>query len=263
MLTCFSVVRGFLTLVSLGGVGLALGGCTTTGGSSSIMQMSAVTQPPHGLIGFCTQTQAACPSFKTTLGIEKSDVTGGQGGLQSQTAEHNVSGVQPSPIEYGFSEEAVFPEQTSPQPQTSVMRIEIPVEKLSLVQRINQKVNNSIIWQSDQDRYGRDELWTMPISFGLGRYGDCEDYALEKRQLLINKGIPSGALALATATSPRTGRHAVLIIRTTQGEYVLDNTTAWVLPWQDTDYQWISMQEGEDLLGWRMIDSVHARKKAS
>ena len=107
-------------------------------------------------------------------------------------------------------------------------RIEVSADVLPAVKKINLQINNKITWQSDLDRYGLEERWTMLLAFDLGKFGDCEDFALEKRRLLLEMGIPASALALATTTSKATGSHALLVIRTTQGEYVLDNTAPWV-----------------------------------
>ena len=71
---------------------------------------------------------------------------------------------------------------------------------------------------------------------------------------MLERGFPPSSLALATAISEETGLHAVLIVRTSEGDYVLDNTTPWVLPWRSTDYRWLTIQSGESLVDWRLID---------
>jgi predicted transglutaminase-like cysteine proteinase len=133
----------------------------------------------------------------------------------------------------------------------------VSANQLGLVRKVNTKINNQLIWRSDMDHYGVKERWTMPLAFVQGLYGDCEDFALEKRRMLLKEGMPAGALALAVVTSKATGRHAVLVVRSTLGDYVLDNTTNWVLPWQQTQYHWISIQEGEDLFRWRRVAVDH------
>ena len=125
---------------------------------------------------------------------------------------------------------------------------------LNLLNRVNRDINRRMSWRSDQDIYATDEYWTMPLTLGLGAQGDCEDFALEKRHALIEAGVPNSALALATAYSPRTGFHAVLIARLETGDVVLDNETPWILPWRETGYVWQSVQSGPTLLDWARID---------
>jgi predicted transglutaminase-like cysteine proteinase len=103
---------------------------------------------------------------------------------------------------------------------------------------VNTKVNTVVRYVSDMDQFGQPDVW-VPAT----REGDCEDFALEKRQLLRQAGWPVGDLSLALVESPRTGPHAVLVASTARGAYVLDNTVGWVLPWSETDYTWITAQD--------------------
>ena len=72
--------------------------------------------------------------------------------------------------------------------------------------------------------------------------GDCEDYALAKRQRLIALGWAPSQLLIAVAEDPDQGPHAVLIARTDRGDLVLDNLTDQVLPWAKTRPTFISRQ---------------------
>lgn len=49
-----------------------------------------------------------------------------------------------------------------------------------LAERINRDVNASITYKTDLAQYGTPEHWCLPSNFG-----DCEDYALLKRKLLL------------------------------------------------------------------------------
>jgi predicted transglutaminase-like cysteine proteinase len=267
---------------------LSLGACTTTTAVSSKIQLSSVVTPPSGLVAFCADIRAKC---HVVAGQDKEThtvSTGGQGdahhlraaayqdlplnpaaiALQDYVAEQNNE--KTASISETFTQneavaqdDSVTPsKQPTPAPKIAP-RIEVSADMLPAIKKINLQINNKITWQSDLDRYGLEERWTMPLAFDLGRYGDCEDFALEKRRLLLEMGIPAGALALATTTSKATGSHAVLVIRTTQGDYVLDNTTPWVLPWTETDYKWITIQEGSNLLQWRAVASREMGKTKS
>ena len=262
---------------------LSLGACTTTTAVSSKIQLSSVVTPPSGLVAFCADIRAKCHVIAGQDNETHTVSTGGYGdthglriaatyqdlplnpaaiALQDYVAEpgtENAVSISKTSmqIEVEVQDDLKAPSKQPTSALKSVPRIEVSADMLPAVKKINLQINNKITWQSDLDRYGLEERWTMPLAFDLGRYGDCEDFALEKRRLLLQMGIPAGALALATTTSKATGSHALLVIRTTQGDYVLDNTTPWVLPWAETDYKWITIQEGGNLLQWR---AVAARK---
>ncbi|HBJ91759.1 MAG TPA: hypothetical protein DDZ43_02665 [Hyphomonadaceae bacterium] len=163
-----------------------------------------------------------------------------------------------------WSEMASEPEQAEPAAalSTAIERILSPAERsiiqmdsdiFATVEHINHRINAAIIPRTDQQTYGQNELWTLPLTFQRGRAGDCEDYALEKREALIRAGIPATALYFAVGHSPATGRHAVLVIATDQGDYVLDNMTTEIRPWFATDYTWISRQSAGDPLVWANV----------
>lgn len=104
--------------------------------------------------------------------------------------------------------------------------------------RINSRVNDRITYRLDSEHYGREDYWTYPRN----NIGDCEDYALTKRRELIAAGWPPSALLMATAIAESGEGHAVLIARTTQGDYVLDNRYAAPMPWRALPYKWVALQ---------------------
>lgn len=127
-------------------------------------------------------------------------------------------------------------------------------DAIALARQVNQTINRSIVYRTDQELWGREEAWALPLTqLGLA-YGDCEDYALEKRTALVANGVAPDQLRLATVWSEATGLHAVLVLRTGQGDLVLDNTTPWLLPVEETAYQWRTIQADESLLAWREIE---------
>lgn len=129
-------------------------------------------------------------------------------------------------------------------------------ELFALLNRVNQRINMQIRPRDDIETYGVAEYWALPLTVEGTAEGDCEDYALEKRQALLEAGVPDSALFLAVGHSAATGRHAVLVVSTDQGDYVLDNMTPHILPWGETPYQWQLRQVPGDLLSWRHIALV-------
>lgn len=125
-------------------------------------------------------------------------------------------------------------------------------ELWSQLSRVNDKVNRSIAQRTDLQAYGVVDLWTTPIAGGQ-RVGDCEDYVLEKRRALIASGLPESALSIAVATTSWGERHAVLLVETDQGAYVLDSLTPWILPWRKANLVWHERQVDGAAFRWSMV----------
>lgn len=124
---------------------------------------------------------------------------------------------------------------------------------LADLQAVNDAVNRAIAPMSDEAQFAVADRWTLPLTTDETYIGDCEDYALEKRRMLIEAGWPPDALRLAVGTSRDTGVHAALIALTAEGDYVLDNLVDEVSPWTMTDYIWLKRQASADPREWRRV----------
>lgn len=116
------------------------------------------------------------------------------------------------------------------------------------IEQVNLAVNREVRPMNDIDIYGKEEHWAYPVS-GVG---DCEDYVLEKRRALLAAGVPQRALSIAVVNTPEGDAHAVLLVETAAGAYVLDNLTPWVLPWTKTAYRWRERQVAGSAARWAM-----------
>ena len=86
---------------------------------------------------------------------------------------------------------------------------------------------------SDQDLFGQEEYWTYPTD-GLG---DCEDIAIFKREELVKRGIPRGAMTIAIAHHrAEMYAHAVLLVETTEGTFLLNSIVDDVCLWNEAPY---------------------------
>lgn len=121
--------------------------------------------------------------------------------------------------------------------------------------KVNAKVNRAIIRRTDEQAYGVAELWSMPLESGQ-KYGDCEDYVLEKRFALLASGVPQSDLSIAVVETSWGEGHAVLVVTTNKGEYVLDNLTPWILPWDQTSYRWKARQTTRGTFSWAVVASL-------
>jgi len=122
-------------------------------------------------------------------------------------------------------------------------RVPLDEQHVAQLQQVNSHVNGTIQEVSDLDQYGREDVWTLPTS---GK-GDCEDFALLKRKLLVQLGWPASALAIVVGTTSQGEPHAFLTVATDRGEYVLDNLTSSILPSSRTGHVFHSRQSGQ---GW-------------
>ena len=74
----------------------------------------------------------------------------------------------------------------------------------SVVERINSTVNARVTYKSDLEQFDTPEFWAM-----AGKFGDCEDYALLKRKMLIDAGFDRDKIHLCTCFVGDAG-HCVL-----------------------------------------------------
>jgi predicted transglutaminase-like cysteine proteinase len=124
----------------------------------------------------------------------------------------------------------------------------------TLLNRTNAKVNRAIVQRSDQWTYGKADYWSTPIEDGV-RYGDCEDFVLEKVRALQEAGVPREALNVALVTTAWGESHAVLVVSTADADLVLDSLSPWIAPWNETGYQFREREVGGDPFTWAMVES--------
>lgn len=129
------------------------------------------------------------------------------------------------------------------------VRIAMDGSAMSLLRAVNDEVNGRMRATPDAQTYGVADYWNDPILV-RGVRGDCEDFALEKRRALVERGVPAASLSIAIVKTRQGEEHAVLVVTTDAGDYVLDNLTWDVRPWRRTGYTWISRQGPGDDLGW-------------
>lgn len=120
--------------------------------------------------------------------------------------------------------------------------------------RVNRKINREIEPMSDKDLYGVNEFWTLPTN---GK-GDCEDYVLLKRHILMKSGWPASALLITVVLDERGEGHAVLTARTATGDYILDNKTDEMRLWHQTPYRFIMRQSYLNPRLWMTLDPKEA-----
>ncbi|HZT28060.1 MAG TPA: transglutaminase-like cysteine peptidase [Pseudolabrys sp.] len=112
--------------------------------------------------------------------------------------------------------------------------------------KVNNWVNDTIKPLTDMEHWGVVERWNYPDD----GYGDCEDYVLLKRRMLMRAGWPREALLITVVRDKKGDGHAVLTVKTNRGEFILDNQESEIMPWTKTGYQFVKRQSQSDPNTW-------------
>lgn len=131
-----------------------------------------------------------------------------------------------------------------PQPNAKIAATQ---EVVFVIDGVNQWVNRWVTYTPDPSNHGVPDRWAYPRD----RKGDCEDYALLKAKLLASLGFPRSSLLMAVVSIPNQKElHAVLLVRTTAGDRVLDNATPNVMAPAETGYVFEWVQSSRNPKKW-------------
>ncbi|WP_062018181.1 transglutaminase-like cysteine peptidase [Aureimonas sp. AU4] len=126
-------------------------------------------------------------------------------------------------------------------------RLTLNRQTLATIRSVNMQVNRSIRPVNDRNTPLGD-VWTLSP-----RQGDCDDFAVTKRQALIRAGFSAAALRLLVATTSWGEGHAVLVVATNGGDLVLDNMTDRVRSLAETGLRPIKVQSSADPRRWLAV----------
>ena len=141
-----------------------------------------------------------------------------------------------------------------PDDEMQAMDVNLTPAAMKMIERVNNWVNKNIEPVSDMEHWGVVDHWDLPAD---GK-GDCEDYALLKRKMLIEEGFPRQALLMTVVKDAKNEGHALLTVKTNRGEYVLDNLKDGVRPWSTTAYRFVKRQSQENPNVWVSIGTPTA-----
>ncbi len=130
-------------------------------------------------------------------------------------------------------------------------RIELTAKTWKLLVSTNVKTNKDIEPITDMDHWGVVDRWDMAED---GK-GDCEEYVNVKKRRLVEAGIPRRALLTTVVIDDENAGHAVLMVRTDRGDFILDNKRNAVLTWQQTGYVYVK-RESQDKVAWTSLGGV-------
>jgi predicted transglutaminase-like cysteine proteinase len=119
-----------------------------------------------------------------------------------------------------------------------------------VIKEINRAVNFSVMPKTDLELFGKEEVWAYPEIAG-----DCEDYVLLKRHMLMERGFSAADVLITVVRKPDGEGHAVLTLRTSEGDFVLDNLVDEVKLWRDTPYSYLKRQASNNSGRWVTIEN--------
>jgi predicted transglutaminase-like cysteine proteinase len=124
-------------------------------------------------------------------------------------------------------------------------------ETMGLLRHVNTAINRAIVYRASSNNDAVN-LWRLPLEESTSDRpsGDCKDYVLEKRRVLMEQGVPGDALAIALAETFQGEQHAVLLVSTDHGELVLDSLTDRIKPWNKSGLRWIARQAPGRTFTW-------------
>ncbi len=164
-----------------------------------------------------------------------------------------LGGAVPAPM--GFTAFCVsYPHACAATPNAA-KTVALESSRLAELEAVNARVNEAI-WPAADD-YDAD-VWSI-----APEAGDCDDYAVTKREQLIAMGYPPAALLLTTARTERGERHLVLVVSTDSGDLVLDNRTDAIRDWRDVRYTWEARQSSINPKIWQAVQQRPAEFAAA
>jgi predicted transglutaminase-like cysteine proteinase len=116
---------------------------------------------------------------------------------------------------------------------------------------VNRAVNSEILPYPDRRRVVEEEWLLSP------RAGDCNDYAVSKRHKLIVRGWPPHSLLLTEVVLPSGKHHLVLVVRTQEDDFILDNVDPDVRPVSHSPYRWVRAQQEINPKLWSRVSVTH------
>jgi len=140
-----------------------------------------------------------------------------------------------------------YPDDCQRQGDRRIRDFRSSIQRWRELAQINSTVNFGIA-PSDPPASRRDLEWQI-----FPERGNCGDYAVTKRHLLLRSGWPSSALLLAEVVIRATGEHhLVLLVREGKAVLVLDNLSPVVTPLVDTldRYVLVRAESGTDPQHW-------------
>ena len=153
----------------------------------------------------------------------------------------------PTLMPYGWHDFCARRPKECDAPSLPAQVIRLTLQNWRILNQVNAYVNRVIVPESNLDHWGTMlDHWHYPTD---GK-GDCKIYALYKRKILMDNGFPRQGLLMTIVLDLHGEGHAILTVVTDRGEFVLDNLSGVIRPWDATGYQYVKRQSAEDPNVW-------------
>jgi predicted transglutaminase-like cysteine proteinase len=135
----------------------------------------------------------------------------------------------------------------------AAVAIQLNAERFAELDRVNRAVNDRIKPTTDLAAFKTAEIWSIPTT-----QGDCEDYVLLKKKLLVQAGWNAASLLITVVRDQKGAGHAVLTAVTDNGDLILDNQRDGVVPWERVPYQFVKRQSQSNPRSWVFVGTADA-----
>ena len=190
-------------------------------------------------------TRLGAALLATMLGMEAAEATGSHRAEERKSGAHFTTAAGTTLPPVGFVNFCARNPRECRSTGRSARKALMSGERWRTVYQLNSYVNGKISPASDADIYGKDEYWAFPADAG-----DCEDYVLLKKRYLEKLGFARSSLLITVVLDERNEGHAVLTLRTEEGDFVLDNRRNDIRRWSDLDYVVLKRQSDRDPRDW-------------
>lgn len=230
------------SLLSLALIGLAAPTAEAASKSEPFAPVGRRAAPPRGYVAFCLSNPGECPASRA----RERGAPAGSLYWQEVFSAVEPAAITPPDGRSNAQADLIDAAQVS---DAKRPRLALSPKLWSDIETANETVNSAALPISDQELYGTSDHWSLPLRRGNRLLGDCEDFVLEKKRLLISRGYASSSLSVALVRTSWGQNHAVLIVNTDRGDFVLDNLSDKVSLWSQAHYTLLLRQSplGDDV----------------
>jgi predicted transglutaminase-like cysteine proteinase len=134
--------------------------------------------------------------------------------------------------------------------------VQLTKHKWAELVKVNSDINHAIRPEENIGGVAAEEWLVAP------RRGDCNDYAVTKRHELLARGWPSHSLLLTEVVIGSGEHHLVVIVRTTENDFILDNLSRDVRSVSESSYQFVRAQQTENPRFWGTVNLARVDRVA-
>lgn len=127
------------------------------------------------------------------------------------------------------------------------------IERKKILDDVHWELKNRFIYVSDLEEHQVNDFWQLPSEMRTthGRVvGDCEEFALSVRAMLLERGIHS-RLVLAN-TKPHKKKPSFHMVAEVDG-WILDNRQSKVVSREDVNYRFLAISDYDLYQPWRVV----------